>query len=365
MPPVRRGYRDYIVFLKDQAVKEGVDKETAAAMIAATTLLHQNPNGAGDMQQVADFVKKLTNQPSFNQMMEDPETKKLVEEGKGLDLIEKLAKTENARRPGAAEYSRSAELAAEDARFLSAVKRNLQAKEGGNAAGTQGVGIEMKGESYREMMKQIEHAEELAQKGIALSGEDGKKLVNAVKKYNDGATKIPGGKEKSKGYTEAMCIMNRYMPEEEFGNYCRQMGKAHQKDIDPRSYESGRMTGELKTVQQMRNECRVRLQNQFSVENCAALAACKTLEGKGGLISEEDLQKETSRLMNSGSAFSRAMKDNDVQSRVGRAVQSGSSAGKIMKEIQRGVIKHAGKPSAVRTPEPEPEVIRQDPVMQL
>ena len=29
------------------------------------------------------------------------------------------------------------------------------------------------------------------------------------------------------------------------------------------------------------------------------------------------------------------------------------------------VIKHAGKPSAVRTPEPEPEVIRQDPVMQL
>ena len=330
-------YRNYVATLK----KSGYTDRNVAHLIAASIMMQSDPNAGVNWNALEELASRLKVQPAFARLMSDPETRNLVSAGDGVALIEKLAAVENERRNELDQYGRPAEYAYDDSLFLTAVKENLRDKEDGYR--TPGAGLNREDKLYQEMIKQIEHAESLAEKGLPLSGDDSKKLINAVKKYNDGGTKTPGGTHKAAGFTEAMCILKRYMPEREFLSYCERINARTKTKIDPESFTDRRMYGYDLSVADMKKRCRTDLENDLTLENCAALVACAMAPSKNGLIDVESYEAQKAKLLQDGSAFRRAMDDEAVQKKVVSLVQSGSKANKIISAISDEATNHLGK----------------------
>ena len=138
-------------------------------------------------------------------------------------------------------------------------------------------------ERYQNMMKHLEKAQKLEESGIQLSGEETKKLIDAVRKYNDGGNKqLPGGEAQAPGHLEAMCILSRYMPEKDFRSYCRQINKAqgarsprYNRYEDPEAYPADRLDGSARTAKEWYAESAQRLMKNFTTEGAAEAAAIR------------------------------------------------------------------------------------------
>jgi hypothetical protein len=169
------------------------------------------------------------------------------------------------------------------------------------------------------MIKRLEHARMLTENGIQLSGEKTKALICAVKNYNDaGNKKRPGGTVEAEGHLEAMSILSRYMPEKDFRAYCKQLNKAsaavnprQPRYEDPEAYPAARLEGGAKTAMEWYAESKKRLMKGFSIEGCAEAAAIRKLSQGNPLkvIRGDELEAETRRLSEPGSALSRTLKD--------------------------------------------------------
>ena len=332
-----RTYLQYVGKLK----KERFTDTTVSHLIASSILMQRDPEAVMDWATTVDLANKIQAQPAFERLMADPKTKGLKEAGNGLALIEMLAAKENERKAEMNKYARPADMAYEDSLFLTEAKVRLQDKEGVLGAGKKAVG--RKSKYFRQMIKQIEHAESLAQKGLALSGDDTRKLIDAVKKYNDGGSKVPGGTKKAAGVNEAMCILKRYMPEGEFNLYCSRINMRHNKKLDPESFTERRLYGQDLSVAEMKRQCRLNLQKEFTLENCAALAACATTKPKHGLIDADAYEREKAKLLQEGSAFRVAMKSEDAQKKLWNTLQNGGTANEVIEDINKQAMEKLGK----------------------
>ena len=334
-------YLQLVGVIRQQPCAEGV----VANMIAATILMQRGRTAQADLNAMADLSQKMMGQPSFAMLMKDPNTKKFLKAGKGVELIELMAVKESERKRDLEKYRRPQEFVARDGLVLRTAIEKIREKEekADAAAGAGEAAAERKGRLYQEMMKQLEYAEGLAEQGIQLSGEDSKKLIDAVKKYNDSGSKIPGGPKAAKARTEAMCVLKRFMPEDEFQAYCSGISARRKKPLDPEAFSEKRLTGEEQRVSDLQKKCREDLQRHFTVENCAALVASKITPAKNGILDAAAYEQEKAKLMANGSAFRKALQDEDVKKKVSDLVKNGVTANKIIKAVDQGALDHAGK----------------------
>ena len=334
-------YKAFMKALQQEAREGGVRDSVVANMIAATILMQRDANAQKKDNEVHALAAQILSQPSFGMLMKDPKTAALVKQGKGLDLIQQMAVKENERKSELDSYRRPDEYVAEDGLFLRHAIENLKKKSGQAASGA--AQKEFQGRHFLEMVKQLEHAESMAEQGIQMSGEDTKKLVDAVKKYNDGGSKIPGGPKKSQAFVDSMCILKRFMPENEFQKYVGDINATHKRQIDPESFTPDLVTGNTTSLQALRTDCRIKLQEKFTVENCAALVAVSMVPIKNGLVSRDDFEQAKQKLMANGSAFRKAMQDPDVKEKVTSIVKNGGKNSQVIREVEKGCMDHAGK----------------------
>ncbi len=324
-------YLHYVGELK----KAGFESDTVSRMIACAILMQRDPRENCNKDAVQELAEKFEKQPAFSELMEDPKTEELLSAGNGLELIELLADKENERRAGLDKYARPEEYTYEDSLFLAAAKEQLQEAEGITPGAK---GKDRKDRLFTEMMKQVEAAEQLTYKGKQLSGEETKKLIDAVKKYSDG-----GGGLKAAGKTQAMCILKRYMPADEFKSYCDRINTRRKHKIDPEDFSERRLYGQELSVTEMKKKCRLELQKEFTLENCAALAACSMAVPRHGVIDAEEYEKQKALLLEKGSAFRKAMQNEDVQKKVAEMVENGGKANQIIGEINQEAMDRLGK----------------------
>lgn len=108
----------------------------------------------------------LLRNPSFALLIRDPKAQQLAAEGRGAELLPLLAEKQQLRRQAMNRMGRSAQQAPAEAEFLQTA---LQAMKEGAAA----KGAPMKEREslrFQEMIRRMEYAQSLAEKGIALDG---------------------------------------------------------------------------------------------------------------------------------------------------------------------------------------------------
>ncbi len=311
-------YRQMMESFKGDARKESSDL-VVASMIA--TSLHMQWDGAGaeaDNASIADTTAKLMKQKSFKALMKDPMTARLAKEGRHLELIQMLDIKANAARLEKEEYGRKG-MAKKDAAFIKDALDAYKNSKNGSAQLTPAQ-LEKENPLYNDMIKQLEAAQAKTEKGVDLSPEESKALVGAVRKYNDKGTKVAGGKGKqAAGYIQNMCVLNRFMPEARFRNYCEGIRESHpQIGVRPDHFTQERLRGTRKSASQLRNELKVDMLKRGLTEDlCASMIAIRNLEfRKGGqLISPLDLKMEKDSLLGKGSVVKRMMsspKDREI-----------------------------------------------------
>ena len=334
-------YLQMVGRLRQEPCKDSV----VANMIAATILMQREPTAKANRNQTTVLAQKLVGQPCFNRLMQDPKTKTMLKKGNGVGLIELMAVKESERKLEIDKYKRPVEFVAQDGLVLRTAIEKIreQEQEQDAAVGAGAAGLDQKGKRYQEMMKQLEHAEALAEQGIQMSGEDCKKLIDAVKKYNDSGTKIPGGPKKAKANVEAMCLLKRFMPEEEFQAYLGGINARLKKPVQSEAFSEKRLMGQEQKASELQKKCRLQLQQHFTIENCAALVASKLTPAKNGFVDKEEYERQKAILMTNGSAFRKALQDNDVKKNVSDIVKNGATVTRIVNVVNQGAADHAGK----------------------
>ena len=309
-------YRQYMDRLKDDG---SLTRSRAAALMTTSVLMRGKANQRMDRDAFHDMHKKLERHPAMRRMMQDPQTAGLMRSGNGSGLLSLLAEKETERQKTFDRYMRPEEYVREDARFLKTAIDRLNRNAPKDTAAAGDPELRRRGKLFQEMIKRLEHARSLAESGIQLGGEKTRELIGAVKAYNDGGNKkLPGGDKEAEGSLEAMCILSRYMPEQDFRSYCRQMNKAHgtegprqPRHADPGAFPADRLYGSAKTAKEWYAESKVRLMKRFSPESCAEAAAIQQLSrgNPNKVIRPEELKEEIKRLSAPGSALSRTLKD--------------------------------------------------------
>ena len=341
-------FRDYLDKLHRQANAGPVTADMAANMMAATILMQSRPDGELKTGELSAMADKIQAQPAFRQMMKDPAAEKLVRQGEYIGLVRKMAEKEVDRKSRYDIYKRPDELVQSDAAFLKTASEALSRKRPGagtdSQAGAGGAMLEKQSARYQEMMKQVAHAQQLAERGIQLSGEDTKALIDAVKKYNDAGTKMPGGpgRKTREAFTESMCLLKHYMPEDEFSAYVQEMNQNKRMKEDPSSFTPALLNGELVRKEDLRREFKTRLQQDSSMENAASLVALELASAKGGLVTMADVNTQKEKLLAPGSAFRKAMQDEGVKQTITDLASQGE-AGKVYGAINKGARRAEGR----------------------
>ena len=324
-----------------QQTKRDPSADNIASLMATSFLMQwEGQSAQADPNQIYDTMFKLHSQKAFKQMLKDPMAVKLAQAGKPLELIQLMDMKENEVRLANEAYERPAANVKKDAEFLVDAAESLR---NGSAKGRPAE-LEKKSALYLDMMRQVEAAEMKTLNGVQLSAAESRALVTSVKKYIDGGSKVPGGvKNKAPHFKEAMCVLKEYMPAHEFRNYCEKINEAHKKArIDPASFTRERMTGNKLTAREIRSQARSRLAVRFSEDACAALLASRTLS-KGdpnALIDPKELEKEKSKLLQSGSAFKRAL-NSEQDRQMFKELAAAGKGSELSKALERSSKMHA------------------------
>ena len=308
------------------------------SQMLATSLLMQWEGGSAqaDPQAVTDMATKLMKQKSFKEMMNDPLSARLANEGKHLELIQLMDIKENERRAEVEKYTRHD--VKKDAAFL---KDAVDALKNGSAKGRPAE-LEKKNPLYIEMIKQVEAAEQKAQSGIALTPAENRAMITSIRKYIDGGTKVAGGVKTAPHAKEAMCVLKEFMPEQEFNRYCDRMNFSHpRRKVDPNAFIYERMVSKVKTAEEIRREAKGALAVGFSEEACATIVAARNLSkgNSSALITPEMLETEKAKLLEKGSAFSLAMR-NEKDRSLFKELAAAGRASDLGREIVRSSKNH-------------------------
>ena len=310
--------------------KDGKTIRLTRLMAAAALTKQGKPADEASIEKLSNAIMK---QPSFAAMKDDPRCAKLMQEGRGADLCALFAEKDRELNGPRGPYARPAFAAKEDASFL---KTAVDSMKGGEIEGSPAQ-IERESALLAEMTKRLDHAQELLEKGIPLSEKDTAELVSTVKRYNDGGTKVPGGTREAAYSKQAMCVLKRYMPQEEFNAYCGKINAARgayspasRGYVEPKNFTNDVLTGDVRSAKELMAESRKSLSKKLTADGCAAAAAIQRLSGgnPAALISKKKLQEEIDSYKKPGSAFMEVMRDPTARDKLASLASKGL-AGKL------------------------------------
>jgi hypothetical protein len=299
-----------------------------AGIMSATVLMGKDPDGPARGRMLDALSERLTRQPSFRRLVRDPAALPLARAGKGAELIvhmgEKKRQEEEARR----RYQRDKSQVRDDAIFLRAAEKSMK----DSFAACSPAQKERESQRYLEMIKRMDHARSLAEQGIPLDGKTSRELAQAVQRYNDGGGKTPGGKKQAAASREALCVLKRLMPEEEFGGYCASINRAHQAQspthrryVNPADYGEALLNGGARSAKDLMLASQRQLNRGLTLDGCAAVTAIMQLSGgnPNAIVRRDALEAEIKKLKAPGSAFLRAMSDPDARGKFAELANQG------------------------------------------
>ena len=323
-----------------------MDGSHMAGILSAMTLMRNTPEALANGKLLEPLSERLLRNPSFALLTKDRKAQELAAEGRGAELLPMLAEKQRLRRQAMDRMGRSAQQAPAEAEFLQTA---LHAMKDGAAA----KGAPMKERErlrFQEMIRRMEYAQSLAEKGIALDGKTARELTAAVRNYNDGGKKIPGGKKEAAASRAAMCVLKHYLPEQEFNSYCADINAArglekqpsHPSYADPQAYSREVLQGSARPAKELMAAARQQLTKGMTLDGCAAAAAIQKLSGgnPNTPISQQRLQTEIGRMKSPGSAFLRAMEDGASRGSFAALASQGQAA-KLGSSILRASKTHS------------------------
>ncbi len=332
-------YRQMLGSLKNTAERDRSDR-VIASIIAASLLMQWDGGGSiCDQDAVDNMAVKLMKQKGFKELMKDPLTARMAREGRHLEMVQLLDVKENEIRKSVEDYIRPKDRVRQDAGFL---KEAVDCLKNGSAKGRPAE-LEKKNRNYQEMIKQVEAAQQKAEQGIQLSAAENKAMITAVTKYIDGGTKVAGGQKKAPHYKEAMCVLREYMPEDEFRKYCNRINESHPKRKElPQTFTRDRMQGRTFTADELRRQAKKSLARGFSEDGCATVVAVRNLSkgNRNTLITPEALRQEKERILQSGSAFRRAI-TNEKDREMFKELAGSGKINELSKALASSTRKHS------------------------
>ena len=328
--PVRPGetWRQYI---DRQRSVTALGASEMAGIVSATVLMGKNPNAPANGKLLEALSARITKQSSFRHMTRDPEALRLARGGKGAEIIVRMGERKRHDEEMLRKYDRSAAQTKSDAVFFKNVTKSIKDSFANHSAAQQ----ERESKRYLEMLKQLDHARSLAEQGIALDGKTARELAQAVQSYNNGGGKIPGGKKPAAASKEALCVLKRVMPDEEFRDYCSSINRAqradspaHKRYVDPNAYTEELINGGAKTARDVMQASQRQFNKGMTLDGCALVTAVMKLSrgNPNAVISRGALETEVARMKQPGSAFLRAMSDEKARDRYAQLAADGKVA---------------------------------------
>ena len=342
--PVQAGetWKQYIDRLRKQPT---LGASQMAGIMAATVLMGKEPNAPARGNMMDALSERLTKQPSFRQLARDPETLRLARAGKGAEMIVRMGEKKRQREEQNRRYQRNSSQVREDAAVFGAAMKSMK------DSFAQGSPAQKERENARflEMIKRVDHARSLAEQGIPLDGKTARELAQAVQRYNDGGGKTPGGKQQAAATKEALCVLKRVMPENDFNNYCASINAArgaesptHRRHVNPANYDGALLTGGAKTARDLMLASQRQMNRGMTLDGCAMVTAIMQLSNgnPNAIIRREALEAEIKQMKQPGSAFLRAMSDDTARSRYTELASKGDAA-RLSKSILNDAKKHS------------------------
>ena len=358
-------YETYNAYLNrvQEEVGEEYDPSSKAATLMATSFLI-SVNGGGN--KIASRVKilrgrkQLMNHPAFKMMEKDGTIKEMVKKNLSPEeLIRTWQVNEQKYQDQLAQkYGRPADeqILESDNQLLKSALESLN-KKGETLPTTGSPEIEFRGKQFKEMVKQLEYAQTLAENGVQLDPEQTKKLIETVQQYNDGSKKgtKSGGEKQAEGFTEVMTVLQNYMPAADFRRYCGRVNEnrgiadpEHPDFAAPESFAPERLGGS-KTVKELMAEAHEAMRNNFGSDTVARAVAIQQLSGgnPNKLLRPEEIDLQASKLNAPGSAFSRVMQDEKAMENLGHLAAMGervevmSDLGKELEKQTREIDREA------------------------
>ena len=317
-----------------------------ANLMARTVLSRQGRQADGaSVQRLADALLK---RPAFGALRDDPRAAKLVREGRGADLCALFNAKDRRLNGPKGPYARPAAMAKSDSEFLKTVSDEMK---GGGAASGSPARIERESALLAELTKRMDQAQMLLEKGIQLDENASAALVTAAKRYNDNGTAVPGGGRDSAYSKQAMSIMKRYMPQQEFNAYCRNINAARgavspssRGYVDPENIAAIGRANDARPARELLQETRRALSKKLTVDACAAAAAIQKLSkgNPGAMITKQQLKAEMDAYKKPGSAFMQVMKDSEARGKLASLASKGQ-IGKVGSTIVEEARKHSAR----------------------
>ena len=341
--PVRAGetWKEYIERLRKGPT---VGAAELSGIMCATVLMGKNPNVRVNEQMLNALSARLTKQPSFRRLARDPEALALGRNGKGAEIIVRMGEIKRETDAARARYQRDKSQVRDDAIFLRAAERSMK----DSFAQVSPAQKERENRRFLEMMKRMDHARSLAEQGIPLDGKTSRELAQAVQQYNNGGGKTPGGKQQAAASKEALCVLKRLMPENEFNDYCASINRTHgakdpthRRYVDPKDYGDALVRGGARSARDLMLASQRQLSRGMTLDGCAAVTAIMQLSrgNPNAVIRRDALESEIKKLKTPGSAFLRAMSDPKARERYGE-LASGGSAVLLGKSLIRAAKAH-------------------------
>jgi len=345
-------YGDYLERLQDASLNDYTPESKAAALMTTVMLMqHGNRNKVIRKDTFKAAKKALIGSPVFKKMVKDPEALEMIRNNNADGLFRKLNEMTLQRQQELdRKYKRPTDrqVVAQDAELLKKSIESLK-KSAGNATATGSPELELRGFYYKEMIKQLEYAQSLTEKGIQLSGEQTKNLIRAVKAYNDGGVSRvkPGGTMQAEGFAESMTLLKTYMPAGEFNRYCKRMNTSrgvqspgNMNYVEPEAFGPERITAGAKTAKELAARNREEIRNSFTLDTAAEALAIRQLSGgnPNKLITPAELDAQKSRLKKPGTAFMKLMSDDRAREELRHLADMGE-AEEVVSDISKGVEK--------------------------
>ena len=342
--PARQGetWRQYVKRLR---VAPTLGPSQVAGVMAATVLMGKDPDAPADPRMLEALSQRLAKQSSFRRLCREPETMRLARGGKGAELIVRMGEIKTREQELLRKYDRSSYQVRDDALMLQTAIKSMQDSFASQSA----VQKERESKRFMEMIKRMEYARGLAEKGIPLDGKTARELAQVVQRYNDGNGKTPGGKQQAAASKEALSVMKYLMPQEEFSAYCNSINRAHhaespthKRHVDPKAYGKDVLEGKSRSARELMLDSQKQMTRGMTLDGCATMTAIAMLSksNPSAIINQDDLQKQVKKLKQPGSAFLRTMSDDKARSRYEQLAADGKGA-MMTKSIIRDAKTHS------------------------
>ena len=342
-----RQYMDMVAESIQGDAEAAVRDNVVANMLAAQMLIGDNPNRPVDWTMLRQVSERFSRQESFKEMLRDrpQDVRHAMMQNDAVALVGLLAQAETARNQRLEVYRRPQDRVQDDSALLQNALDSVKKKSGKSKSPAK---AEKRNPLYQQMINKWAHLRRVTESGTQPTGFQVKELIDVTQRYINGGSNIAGGNQpdmRPAAFKEAMCVLKRYMPEEEFNAYCTNINLAQHVDVvEPSAFLPGRLTGYAVTGEELMNETRKALKKNQTPELYATVMAIHNLtKGRIGLIvNPADVEKEAQRLLKPGSGLNRTLQDPQSRARLDALAKDGS-AKNLAQTLESHTLDHVAK----------------------